>query len=433
MKKLSIFLLVITMIFFTACGGGNDLSDAFSDMSGSADGDSERSSDRDAEEVEEEIPVEVTGRYELVKVQRLDQEISGDDLEIRKMQDDYVYILENDEIELVLSSEVYPVEQLELINDYEEAYFETKILKFDFSLKDGMITLYETDREETYIFEYNPDSTERLPYTEPEFVEPVVIFETPMRSVDYISDPDVMQSMWYGTFTISEYDSYPHMNGTYDAQAILTHDNEGGYYFALSPKLDGSNAQAIAFFLVEVKEDTFYPIINERSKYNGTLMSAENAITYAPTLKDGILSARYYFVNEELGESAIFDYELARRDFISEKFEIKKDEYYDGIHAYYDEPVHTTAELAELFKSFDYYGKTFDEFKEYFGGTQPYNFSHEPGEAIFAYYATDSDTARASYLFTDEDGKMTITYAYQEELVSHQEEQAVIAEFGKEE
>ncbi len=423
MKKLLIILLSVLLLATTACGGEeNDLKDAFLDLTDTRD----EGSDENPEEDVKEIPTEITGRYELVKVQRFDQEINEDDLAIRKMQDDYIYILENDEIELVLGSEVYPVEQLELIDDYKEAYFETKILKFDFSLEDGVITLYETDREETYIFEYNPDSTERTPYEELEFVPPVDS-TSPMRYVDYISDPAVVQSIWYGTCTISEYVTEPELNGTYETQAIISHSDEGEYYFVLEVILSSSNIVPVAYFHVDVKEDTFYPIINDEAGFNGAPMPDESAITYAPTLKNGILSATYYLDDKTTGESGIFYYELARYEALSEKFAIKKGEFTEEPHLYHDEPVHTTAELAELFTTFDCYGKTLEELKEFYGGTQPFNTRHDAAEGYFTYYSTEGEDAYVTYAFTDIDGKMMITNVFPENLLPHLEQEAIKA------
>ncbi len=435
MKKIItfLFILISTMVLFTACGEeetGSDLESAVSDMTQHMEG-----QEAEQEEKEEEAP-EVIGRYDLVSVQRRGEELMGEDLAMRDMQDDYVYILENDEIELVLSGEVYPVSKLEMIDGYERGIVQTEILSFEFSLVDGEVTLYEIDREESYIFEYNASSTERIPYEEKEFVAPVEA-TTSTRPTEYITHPDVMQSLWYGTLEIYDFVDNPQQEGVLEAQAIIRGDDrEGIYRFELYVKFDGVTPLSLAGFDIEIEEDTFYPIVNENGYINGYPINDNSAIAFVPTLKDGILSATYHYDNSgyEGADNTILSYrfELARYEPLDEKFALKTEEYaQDNDYYFWDEPVHTSAQLAELFKSFDYYGKTFDELKEAYGGTTPVHIEFDGFESSFKYVSTEDESADVKYIFTDPgDGRMVITEAYSHNIMSREEDEAVREQFG---
>ncbi len=423
MKKLIMITCVIcALTLLVACGDKPSAMDnALADIVASGETDETE----DAAEIAREIdPAELMGKYDLVRVQRGDLELSGEDLSIRNMQNDYIYLLENNEVEIMLNDVLFPVHEMEHSGGYDQGKIETEILNFDYSIEGGEVILTEIDREESYIFTRSSDEERSNQSLDAEFVAPYEGgIET--RFTKYLDIP----SRWAGVFTIA--DGLPEgewTEGEFEATAIIgVSDVTGLPYMTIWADYQGAE-YVVSSFDMELMDNTFYPVYNGEGSINGQLLDPETSISYVPTMKNGVLNATYLYVDGDY--SATLSYSLARMSLLEERVENKR----DGVEPPAgDDSIHTDEELVELFSTFNFHGKTKEDAIEFYGGIMPETINYSADYQSFKFVSAEDEGNYIVYGMEDVDGRKLITGAEVWRLLPDEEANAIIDGFSQSE
>ncbi len=125
--------------------------------------------------------------------------------------------------------------------------------------------------------------------------------------VETLSNP----SDWYGTITVSDYTG-PYaddMAGEHEAWGFIGSDEQGDYFEILVEGIY-TDTNLILSYDAEIHDYTFFPLEGGTSWIFDRNLIEEDYTWYTPTLINGILTATYYYEDED--ETFTFVYELAQ-------------------------------------------------------------------------------------------------------------------------